>query len=117
MLDKFKISSKSLNIILANKSHVHRKEGIGCVSRNTQQKSTLFVKGSTLHVTPKVKCNFCSRHGHFIYKCLLKKYGLHKLVCVSKGTMNVLMLKIKINRSNHERPKAKWVPRTNPPFL
>ena len=28
------------------------------MNSNTQQKPTIFVKGSTLHVSPKVKCIF-----------------------------------------------------------
>ena len=35
-LENFKIGSKSLNMILGNKSHVYRKVGIGYVSSNTQ---------------------------------------------------------------------------------
>ena len=44
-------------MILANKGHVRRKEGVGFVS-NTQQKPTIFIKGPILHVFPKNKYTF-----------------------------------------------------------
>ena len=91
-------------MILADKNHVRRKEGIGFMS-NTQQKPTIFVKRPTLHVFLENKYNFCGRHNHFAYKCPFKKYSSHKLVWVPKGTMNILMPKIKIGKSNHEDPK------------
>ena len=66
-------------MLLTNKSHVHRKEGIGFMS-NTQQKPTIFVKGPTLHVSPREKYNFCEKSYHFAYKCPFKRYSPHKLV-------------------------------------
>ena len=104
-------------MILTNNGHVHRKEGIGFVSSNTQQKPTTFVKGPTLNISFENKYNFCSKHSHFTYKCSFKRYDLHKLVWVPKGTINDLMSKNKISRSNHEGPKVKWVPKGNLFFL
>ena len=57
MLEKIKIGNKSLNMIIANKGYVHKKERIGFMS-NTQQKPTIFVKWPTLHISPREKYNF-----------------------------------------------------------
>ncbi|CAL9112679.1 unnamed protein product, partial [Musa textilis] len=50
-LNKFKIGSKGLDMILANKGHVGNRSGIGFV-RGSYQNPTTFVKGPTLHVSP-----------------------------------------------------------------
>ena len=84
---------------------------------NTQQKPTIFVKRSTLHVLPRDKCNFCERCGHYAYRCFFKKYNPRKLVWVPKGTLNNLMPIVKIGRSINEGSKLKWVPKRKPPFL
>ena len=44
-------------MILANKDHVHRRDRIGFMS-NTHQKPTIFIKGLTLHVLPKINVTF-----------------------------------------------------------
>ena len=99
-------------MILANKSHIYKKERISFVS-NTQQKSTIFNKGPTLYVSPRKKYNFCEKYNHFAYKCLFKRYSPHKLVRVPKGTINHSM----IDRSIYEGLKIKWVPKIKPIFL
>ena len=66
-------------MILANKGHVYRKEGIGFVN-NTQQNPTIFVKGSILHVSPRDKYNFYGKYGQYDYRCSFKTCSPHKLV-------------------------------------
>ena len=53
-LEKFEVGSKSLNMIFANKGHVHKRSGIRFVS-SAHQNLTTFVKGPTLHVSPQNK--------------------------------------------------------------
>ncbi|CAL9120996.1 unnamed protein product [Musa textilis] len=89
-LDKFKVSSKTLDMILANKGHIHKKSGVRFAS-GSHRNPTTFIKGPTLHVLPHTKCNFCCKPRHVVYKCLFKKLSLHKLIWVPKGTINNLM--------------------------
>ena len=97
-LNKFKVGSKGLDIILANKGHVANRSGIGFV-RGSHQNPTTFIKGPTLHVSPHLKCNFYCKSGHIVYKCPFKKISPHKLIWVSKGTINNSMMNDKISRS------------------
>ena len=55
----------------------------------------------------KISILFYGRRGHFAYKYLFKKYDSHKLIWVPKGTINDLMPKHKISRSDHEGSKVK----------
>ena len=78
-LKKFKVGSKSLNMILANKGHIHRRGKIRFVS-SSHQNPTTFVKCPTLHVSPHTKCNFCCKPRHVSYKYSFKRYSPHKLI-------------------------------------
>ena len=71
-LNKFKVGSKGLDMILANKGHVVNRSGIGFV-KGSHQNPTIFIKGPTLHVSSYMKCNFCCKSGHIAYKCPFRK--------------------------------------------
>ncbi|CAL9134705.1 unnamed protein product [Musa textilis] len=103
-------------MIFTNKGHIHRNDGIGCMS-NTHQKLTIFIEGLTLHVLSRNKCNFCYKFRYYIYKYLFKKYNQHKLIWVPKRTINDSIKIDKLGRSINETPKVKWVPKRKPPFL
>ena len=105
-LKKFEVGSKSLNMIIANKGHVHRKDGIRFVS-SSHHNPTTFVKGPTLHVSPQQKCNFCYNLGHIVYHCPFKKCSPHKLIWVPKRTSNNSMQYDKLCRSIFEALKVK----------
>ena len=111
--EKFEVGSKFLNMILANKGHVHRKSGIRFVS-SSHQNPTTFVKGPTLHVSPRNKCNFCCKFGNVAYHYPFKKSSPHKLIWVPKRTSNNSMQHDKQFRSIFEAPKVKWVPKNHP---
>ncbi|CAL9079515.1 unnamed protein product [Musa textilis] len=104
-LNKFKVGSKGLNMILANKGHVTNRSGIRFVS-GSHQNPTTFIKGPTLHVSPHLKCNFCCKFGHVVYKCPFKKISPHKLIWVPKGTINNSMLNDKVSRLFLRHPKS-----------
>ena len=115
-LEKFEIGSKSLNMILANKDPIHRRDEIGFVS-NTHQKPTIFVKGLTLYVSPRNKCNIYCKFRHYAHKCPFKRYSPHKLIWVPERTLNDSMQNDKLDRSINEEPKVKLVPKRKSPFL
>lgn len=102
-------------MILANKNHVHRRDRIGFVS-NTHKNQTIFVKGTTLHVSPRNKYKFCYKFRYITYQCPFKRYSIHKLIWVPKGTVKNFMQNDKLSQSIFEALKVKWVPK-NHPFL
>ena len=103
-------------MILASKNHVHRRDEIGFAS-NTHKNPTIFVKGPTLHVSPRNKCNFYCKFGYVAYKFPFKRYSPHKLIWVPKGTVKCSIQNDKLSRSIFEAPKVKWVPKNHPFFV
>ena len=94
-LNKFKVGSKGLDMILAHKGHITNRNGIG------------FVKG--LHQNPTT-----CKSGHIAYKCPFRKISSQKLIWVPKGTIKDSIINNKVSGSIFEAPKIKWVPKNHP---
>ena len=112
-LNKFKVGSKGLDMILAHKGHIVNRNGIGFV-KGLHQNPTTFIKGPTLHVSSYMKCNFCCKSGHIAYKCPFRKISSQKLIWVPKGTIKNSIINNKVSGSIFEAPKIKWVPKNHP---
>ena len=112
-LNKFKVGSKGLDMILAHKGHIANRNGIGFV-KGLHQNPTTFIKGPTLHVSSYMKCKFYCKSGHIAYKCPFRKISSQKLIWVPKGTIKDSKINNKVSGSIFEAPKIKWVPKNHP---
>lgn len=106
-LAQFTSGRKNLNALLGNQKHASDKSGIGYRSTLNVQKKNIFVRSKQAQIrTPYSTCNFCSKDGHKVYDCELKKLA-------NKGFKQIWKIKDGFNVTNPQGPKKIWVPKPN----